>query len=285
MTQEETRKRLAEFFPARDVKAIPKNIRNGTALAMFYIDARAIEERLDDVFGPFGWKDSYELSLANNGLIICHLSIWSGLEWVTKCDAASTNKKSNLDENDRQKAVFSGALKRAAVKWGIGRYLYSIPTRPFPFNEQYKSFSPRPLPPLEFLPADDPERKNAVPLAEYGRRKGQPAPERRPDQAAPANNGPPPQRPTPPPAPPAPPAGQVDPKLSAKWTEHFEKAFLNCMTVEELDRSRAAMTPEIRGLISPVDFNKIKLAYQNQKKDILDSIKANDKAASVNPPF
>jgi hypothetical protein len=31
------------------------------------------------------------------------------------------------DEHDRVKAAFSDALKRAAAKWGIGRYLRYLP--------------------------------------------------------------------------------------------------------------------------------------------------------------
>lgn len=52
----------------------------------------------------------------NNGGVECGISIKIDGEWITKWDAA---------ENTQVEAVKggrSGAMKRAAVQWGIGRY-------------------------------------------------------------------------------------------------------------------------------------------------------------------
>ncbi len=54
------------------------------------------------------------------GGVECGISIKIDSEWVTKWDAA---------ENTQVEAVKggrSGAMKRAAVQWGIGRYLYNL---------------------------------------------------------------------------------------------------------------------------------------------------------------
>lgn len=93
---------------------------NGTsALALAYIDARDVMARLDDVCGPANWQDRY--TETPKGRIICTLSIRVGDEWIDKSDGAG-----NTDvEGD--KGALSDALKRAAVKWGIGRYLYDLP--------------------------------------------------------------------------------------------------------------------------------------------------------------
>ncbi|MCP5002531.1 MAG: hypothetical protein GY941_01065, partial [Planctomycetes bacterium] len=51
---------------------------------------------------------------------ICYISIKIGDEWVTKSDGAGDTKV------EAEKGSISDAFKRAAVKWGIGRYLYSL---------------------------------------------------------------------------------------------------------------------------------------------------------------
>lgn len=89
------------------------------ALALAYIDARDVMERLDDVCGPENWQDTYTETA--RGRVICTISILCGDTWVAKSDGAG-----NTDvEGD--KGAISDAFKRAAVKWGVGRYLYDIP--------------------------------------------------------------------------------------------------------------------------------------------------------------
>jgi hypothetical protein len=91
------------------------------ASALCYIDARDVMERLDRVVGPDNWKDSYYET--PKGRIICTISIYSETraEWVSKSDAAGDTAV------EAEKGAVSDAFKRAAVKWGIGRYLYDIP--------------------------------------------------------------------------------------------------------------------------------------------------------------
>jgi len=87
-------------------------------MALAYIDARAVMDRLDEVCGPEGWADEFVDS--PSGRVFCKLSIKVGDEWVTKSDAAGDTDVEGL------KGGMSDAFKRAAVKWGIGRYLYSL---------------------------------------------------------------------------------------------------------------------------------------------------------------
>ncbi len=108
-------------------KEIPYKWRTGpggTQLA--YIDARDAMDLLDEVVGPENWQDSYELV---GDKIIAGLGIFVGDKWVWKYD---TGTESNIEE---EKGMFSDAFKRAAVKWGVGRFLYDIdPAKPS-FNE------------------------------------------------------------------------------------------------------------------------------------------------------
>lgn len=87
-----------------------------------YIDARHIQERLDSVCGPGRWRNEYQFAQDGAGrqLYLCGISILVSEEvgWVTKWDGAGET------EFEPGKGGLSDSLRRAAVQWGIGRYLY-----------------------------------------------------------------------------------------------------------------------------------------------------------------
>lgn len=114
---------LAQPFDPSEVKWKPQTVRGERAMACAYIDARCVMDRLDEVVGPDAWQDDYEV-LAD-GACVCRLKVRLNGEWITKTDVGSESEQP--DEHDRRKASFSDALKRAAVKLGIGRYLYRLP--------------------------------------------------------------------------------------------------------------------------------------------------------------
>lgn len=87
-------------------------------MALAYIDARDVMDRLDGVCGPENWQDEYTVS--PTGLTICRIGIRVGDQWVWKSDGAGETAV------EKQKGGISDALKRAAVHWGIGRYLYRL---------------------------------------------------------------------------------------------------------------------------------------------------------------
>jgi len=80
-----------------------------------YIDARQVMDKFDDVVGPENWSDSYKEVKGN---VYCTISIKVEEEWVSKSDCGT---ESNFEA---EKGEASDAFKRAAVKWGIGRFLY-----------------------------------------------------------------------------------------------------------------------------------------------------------------
>ena len=88
------------------------------ALALAYLDARDVMDRLDDVAGAENWRDAY--AETPKGRIICTLEIRVAGEWIGKSDGAGDT------DVEGDKGAISDALKRAAVKWGIGRYLYDL---------------------------------------------------------------------------------------------------------------------------------------------------------------
>ncbi|ARK28749.1 Rad52/Rad22 family DNA repair protein [Halalkalibacter krulwichiae] len=119
--QSQIMKRLQEPFPYSDIEwrvgSTTKDKTKGLALA--YVTNRAIQNRLDDIFGPFGWKNEYKEWKGSSQL--CGISIKHEGEWITKWDGASDSNQEAV------KGGLSDSMKRAAYQWGIGRYLYKIP--------------------------------------------------------------------------------------------------------------------------------------------------------------
>jgi hypothetical protein len=139
---------LARPFEPRDVKHKPLMVKNNRCLAMAYIDARLIQDRLDDVLGPENWEDAYDL--LPDGSVMCRLRLKLGDQWVTKIDVGSPSEQP--DSGDRLKAAFSDALKRAAVKFGIGRYLYRLPAQWVDYDPVKKQIAQVPQLPAFAIP-------------------------------------------------------------------------------------------------------------------------------------
>lgn len=113
---------LKDEFPRADVEWRAQSVtRDGTkAMALAYIDARVVMDRLDAVCSPENWKPEYVETAS--GRVICTLSIFTGERWISKADGAGAT------DIEGDKGGISSALKRAAVAWGVGRYLYDMPT-------------------------------------------------------------------------------------------------------------------------------------------------------------
>lgn len=116
--------RLAEPFPPSDVEwrlgRCGQKDGKIWASCLAYIDNRAIMDRLDAVVGPGNWKNEVkEWGIGTPG-VLCGISLKIDGEWVTKWDGAEQ------PDTEPVKGGFSNAMKRAAVLWGIGRYLYDL---------------------------------------------------------------------------------------------------------------------------------------------------------------
>src|SRR5437588_1917437 len=135
-------------FESNEVKFKPAVVTGNRALALPYVDARVIQDRLDEVLGVAGWQDEYEC--LPDGSVVCRLRLRLGGEWVTKMDVGSPSEQP--DEHDRLKAAFSDALKRAAVKFGIGRYLYRLQAQWADYDPQKRQFVRTPALPASALP-------------------------------------------------------------------------------------------------------------------------------------
>ena len=117
---------LAASFPKEAIhwRAQQLTKKGDKAMALAYLDARDIMDRLDAVMTPQGWQAiHYD---CGGGRLACKIGIFAGTlgeggEWIWKSDGAGGTQV------EAEKGAFSGALKRAGVMWGIGRYLYALP--------------------------------------------------------------------------------------------------------------------------------------------------------------
>ena len=114
--------KLKEPFPAKDIEWRLQSCGSGSkgvwAICLAYVTNRAIMNRLDEVCGPENWKNEY--TKGPDGGVLCGLSIKCNNEWITKWDGADNTAV------EATKGGLSGAMKRAATQWGIGRYLYNL---------------------------------------------------------------------------------------------------------------------------------------------------------------
>ena len=146
---QEIMKRLRAPFAPEEIEwrvgATTKDKTKGMALA--FVTNRAIQNRLDEVFGCFGWKNEYREWRGNSQL--CGISVKYEGEWITKWDGASDT------DWEATKGGLSDAMKRAAYQWGIGRYLYNLDPVWVPIRPAGKSYvidGPPPTLPAWALP-------------------------------------------------------------------------------------------------------------------------------------
>lgn len=106
------------------------------ATCLAYVTNRAIQNRLDEVCGPENWKNEYrEWSIGDKHGVLCGISIRTDGEWVTKWDGADNT------DIEAIKGGLSGSMKRAAVQWGIGRYIYDLEERFAVISDNGKHFA------------------------------------------------------------------------------------------------------------------------------------------------
>lgn len=112
---------LCEPFPSDEVewRVGSTNKDKTKCLPLVYIDARAAMDRFDAVCGPDGWQCNYIPGI--NGAWVCNIGVkMPDGQWVWKADGAGAT------DIEGEKGALSDAFKRAAVRHGVGRYLYEI---------------------------------------------------------------------------------------------------------------------------------------------------------------
>jgi hypothetical protein len=148
---------LAAPFEPEEVK-----VRSQGGRQLHYVTARTVMNRLDNVLGPENWWDEYH---PNENSVLCRLTLrLPDGSVLTKADAGGYAGMS--DSGDDDKSGYSDAFKRAAVKFGVARYLY---------RDGVPSFAAAQAPAVvaEAVTTASPAAEPAAPAAPNGRQPAQ----------------------------------------------------------------------------------------------------------------
>lgn len=85
-----------------------------------YITARDVQKRLDGVVGPGTWSTSFRVPTQEPWVVECTLTVCG----ASRADVGYSNAPDSKDEMEPAKVAYSDSLKRAAVGFGVGRWLY-----------------------------------------------------------------------------------------------------------------------------------------------------------------
>jgi hypothetical protein len=109
-------RKIGELFQ----KPMPTRERPGRGGKFKYVTARQVQDRLDRVVGPGNWMTHFRVLDLEERVVECTLMVFG----VAKSDVGYSNAPDSEHESEPLKAAYSDAFKRAAVQWGIGRFLY-----------------------------------------------------------------------------------------------------------------------------------------------------------------
>lgn len=108
-------KLLADEIP---VKWRVQSTQYGKANCVAYVDARDVQNHLDNICGIENWQSRHK---EEKGNLFCEIGIRVNGDWIWKSDVGTESKI------EKQKGEASDSFKRAAVMWGIGRFVYDYP--------------------------------------------------------------------------------------------------------------------------------------------------------------
>lgn len=117
-----------DYLMANEISCRVQSISEKGLSLLLYVTSRDGQRRLDEKYGPFGWQDKYEVI---DGELYCIISAWDEekKQWVSKEDVGTASYTA------KEKGRASDAFKRACVKHGIGRELYTAPFIWIPANQ------------------------------------------------------------------------------------------------------------------------------------------------------
>lgn len=155
MTQKEFKTGLEKFrkpVQENEIEFKIQSTKNDTTLIVPYVDARCVQDRLDECFGAENWKndlkiiEGYAFETEKKGKydkepkkivdfqqrgFVNTLSLKIDGEWVSKTDVSDNTDIEPL------KGGASTSFRRVAVLWGCGRDLYNSPILQIPGSHKY----------------------------------------------------------------------------------------------------------------------------------------------------
>jgi hypothetical protein len=140
--------KLRSPFNPEDISWKPQtvNYKDKTALAVAYADPRAYVDRMNDVFGVGGWQDNYSFIATPFNKFIKGKAAWkekpatedkqipgnkvlvvATIQIPQYGISVSSTGDSDASDDNAATSAEAQAFKRAAMKLGLGRYLYDLP--------------------------------------------------------------------------------------------------------------------------------------------------------------
>lgn len=118
---------MENLLQANEISCRVQQISEKGLSLLLYVTSRDGQKRLDEKFGELGWQDRYEVI---DGDLYCIISVWDSEKkmWISKEDVGTASYTA------KAKGRASDAFKRACVKHGIGRELYTAPYIWIPSN-------------------------------------------------------------------------------------------------------------------------------------------------------
>lgn len=122
---------LARPFGANEIEwrvgQAGKGARGPWVKPLAYLTSRAVMERLDEVFGVGGWSNTIrEVNLGEISDEKGRATPLRGIVCTLHAGGAEHEDVAECSDIEPLKGAASGALKRVAVHFGIGRYLYYL---------------------------------------------------------------------------------------------------------------------------------------------------------------
>lgn len=105
-----------------EIECRVKKVMQSGVILLLYKTARTDMDILDETVGAENWDSDYREIKGN---LYAGIGIQCGDRFVWKWDCGIESRED--DEGNQKKGEASDAFKRAGVKWGIGRELYSAP--------------------------------------------------------------------------------------------------------------------------------------------------------------
>lgn len=117
-----SQEKLKELTQEMPYKWRLQSTKYGKSTIVAYVDNRQVQNRFDEVCGSGNWQNEFkevkDMLFAGIGILVDRPN--GGESWVWKWD---TGTEANMEA---EKSIVSDSMKRAAVEWGVGRFLYNI---------------------------------------------------------------------------------------------------------------------------------------------------------------
>lgn len=105
---------------ANEISVRVQSVLEHGAILLLFTNSRVVQTIMDATYGVLNWQISYEME---GPFLTAIVSVWDPgkKQWISKQDVGTESK------SEREKGLFSDALKRTCVRFGVAKELYTSP--------------------------------------------------------------------------------------------------------------------------------------------------------------